>query len=96
MRTTVDIQDEVLRKAKELSARSGVTLSVLVSDALRSSLAEKSEPRQPFRLPHYTPKIPGLLPGVDLFDSAALTALLEEERDAALMVLLYGGTSVDP
>ena len=95
MRTTVDIQDDVLRKAKEVSARSGVTLSVLVGDALRSSLAEKSEPRQRFRLPRYTPTLGGTFPGIDLYDNEAMTAFLEQDRDAALIALLYGEPRAD-
>ena len=77
MRTTVRLDDGLLREAKEHAARSGRTLTALIEDALRRALAEaKRRPERP------TPKLPtfrgdGLQPGVDLDDSAALLDLLE-------------------
>ena len=77
MRTTVRLDDGLLREAKEHAARSGRTLTALIEDALRRALAEAK--RRPERPP---PKLPtfrgdGLHPGVDLDDSAALLDLLE-------------------
>ena len=95
MRTTVDIQDDVLRQAKVASAQSGVTLSVWITDALRKSLAPKGEPKERFQLPRYTPSLGGTFPGIDLNDNAAMTAFLEPNRDAALVALLYGEHDVD-
>ena len=46
MRTTVNLDDELLRRAKERAARQGRTLSEVVSDALRVSLAEQAGPRR--------------------------------------------------
>jgi hypothetical protein len=80
MRTTIDIQDDVLQKAREVSARSGVTLSVLVSDALRRSLAEREAPKQPVHLTVYVPRISGVLPGVDITDNASLWEILDADQ----------------
>jgi hypothetical protein len=83
MRTTVDIQDDLLREAKAVAARSGTTLSAVVSDSLRLSLARRPADMRPrTRLPVYVPGRPGLVPGVDLFDNAALLRYMDEHPDA--------------
>ena len=41
MRTTLDIQDEVFRRAKSRAAEIGVTLGEFVSSALRDSLGRQ-------------------------------------------------------
>ena len=82
MRTTVDIQADVLRQAKVVSAQSGVTLSVLVSDALRVALIQRAKPREPVHLTVYVPKIPGVLPGIDITDNASLWEILDANSDA--------------
>ena len=51
MRTTVNLDDELLRRAKERAARQGRTLSEVVSDALRVLLAEQAGPRREVTLP---------------------------------------------
>ena len=81
MRTTVDIQDDVLRQAKEVSARSGVTLSVLVSDALRVALVRREKKKEPVHLTIYVPKTPGLRPGIDITDNASLWEILDADTD---------------
>lgn len=45
MKTTLNIDDQVLRNAKAEAARAGITLTKLVEDALRAKLmeAERSE-----------------------------------------------------
>jgi predicted transcriptional regulator len=39
MRTTIRIDDQLLKKAKQLAARSGKSLTSIIEDALRESLA---------------------------------------------------------
>jgi plasmid stability protein len=76
MRTTVTIDDDLLREAKQRAAAEGRTLSDLVSEGLRERLALRDEPRRrPFRL--VTSGGRGLQPGVDLSDRAALEDLLD-------------------
>lgn len=44
MKTTLEIKDDLLVRAKLLAKRTGRTLSVLVEDSLRSTLAVAEEP----------------------------------------------------
>ena len=53
MRTTLVIDDRLLRKAKEQAASRGMTLSELVTQALRSLLAERPTSRRRFTMPTY-------------------------------------------
>ncbi len=76
MRTTVTIDDQLLVEVKTVAAQSGRTLSAVIEDALRASLARRRTERPPI------PPLPtisggGLQPGVDLDDSAALLDLME-------------------
>jgi hypothetical protein len=81
MRTTIRLDDQLLAEAKELAARTGRTLTAVISDALREALARSSEPRPraPFKLVTFSGD--GLRPGVDLDDSAALLDLMESDDD---------------
>ena len=81
MRTTVNLDDELLRRDKERAARQGRALSEVASEALRVSLAEQTGPRHEVTLP--TVGGSGLKPGVDLEDKDALAALLDEDDRAA-------------
>ncbi len=75
MRTTLTIDDDLLKQLKERAARQKRTLGVLVNDLLRQSLAGQ-ERRRPYKLelqgweaePH---------PGVDLLDRDKLFDLMD-------------------
>ena len=76
MRTTVDLPPDLLAAAKERAAREGRSLSAVVGDAVRDSFARTAlAAREPVELPTFDGD--GLLPGVDLDDSAALLELME-------------------
>jgi hypothetical protein len=81
MRTTIRIDEQLLREAKELAARSGRSLTSIIEDALRESLARHRDSgrREPVRLVTFRGK--GLRPGVDLDDSASLLDLMEAADD---------------
>lgn len=81
MRTTIRIDDQLLKEVKQMAARTGKSLTAIVEDALRESLSRQSraERREPVRLTTFTGK--GLLPGVDLDDSAALLYVMESADD---------------
>ena len=83
MRTTIRLDDDLLVEIKQLAARSDKTLTSVIEDALREMLARRRKPkaRAPVRLT--TVSGGGLQPGVDLDDSAALLALMEESSDPA-------------
>ena len=77
MRTTIRLDDELLAQAKQLAAQSGRTLTAVIEDALREALArrQQAQKRPRVRLPTFAGQ--GLLPGVDLDDSASLLDLME-------------------
>jgi hypothetical protein len=83
VRTTLTIDDHLLAEYKKVAAQTHRTLSYVIQDALRETLARRREAagRQPVRLPVIGGG--GLQPGVDLDDNARLLELLEGERDDA-------------
>ncbi len=79
MRTTVTIDDQLYRELKARSGASGRTVGALIEDAVRDSFqtpAKDARPPLP-PLPVFQGK-PGLMPGVDLYDNAALRELMDE------------------
>jgi hypothetical protein len=79
VRTTIRIDDALLADAKAYAARTGRTLTAVIEEALRETLARaRSRRRQPVELP-VSPNGGGTLPGVDLSDSAALLDLMESD-----------------
>jgi len=82
MRTTIRLDDALLREAKAAAAASGRTLAELVEDAVRQSLARRPAVPARERVSLPTFKGGGLLPGVDLDDSAALLDLMERPSAA--------------
>ncbi len=77
MRTTVRLDEQLLREAKELAARTGRSLTAVIEDALRELLARRSERAGGPRVELPTFRGEGLQPGVDLDDTAALLDLME-------------------
>jgi Bacterial antitoxin of type II TA system, VapB len=78
MRTTIRLDDDLLKAAKRLAVETGRTLTSLIEDALRQSLSRRhhSGHGAPTKLP--VARGGGVLqPGVDLDDSAALLELME-------------------
>jgi hypothetical protein len=78
VRTTVTIDDELLKRARQRALQSGRTLGSVVEDALRLLLAEHHIRQQPFALELPTYGGSGLRPGVDLEDKDALAELLDD------------------
>jgi hypothetical protein len=77
MRTTIRMDDQLLREAKEYAARKGMTLTRLIEDAVRELLARSRQARvrEPVCLPTFDGE--GLQPGVDLDDTASLLDLMD-------------------
>ncbi len=82
MRTTIRIDEQLLKKAKLLAIQRKVSLTAVIEDALRESLARQNAAgqRPPVHLPTFRGK--GLHPGVDLDDSASLLDLMEPPHDS--------------
>jgi hypothetical protein len=81
MRTTVRLDDDLLRQAKALAARTGRTLTALIEDGLRETLARHSRGQERPRVALPTFKGRGLQPGVDLDDTAGLLDIMDGSRD---------------
>lgn len=75
-RTTVRLPSDLLARAKRKAADEGRTLTSLIEDGLRWVLAETPGPanKKPV-LPPVSKATGGLMPGVDLSDSATLQEL---------------------
>lgn len=72
-RTTVRLPDELVAKAKRKALVEGRSLTALIEEGLRRVLADSAHRERDGRLlPPVAAETGGLLPGVDLNDSAAL------------------------
>lgn len=82
MRTTLRIDDHLMRTAKKAAADSGRTLTAVIEDALRLALANggRTAKSAKAKLPIFRMGVP--FPGVDLDNSAALLDLMEEDDDS--------------
>jgi hypothetical protein len=84
MRTTVRLNESLMREVKAEAARRGETVTSLIERGLRLVLASggKGTRRTKIVLPESPAdrKGNGTLPGVDLDDSAALLDILEGRR----------------
>jgi len=78
MRTTVSIQDALLRRAKEESLARNCSLSEVIEEALRLALEVRPKDGGVSRIrPLKTFRGSGLQPGVDLSSSASLLEIME-------------------
>jgi hypothetical protein len=79
MRTTISVSDTVLQSAKREAETRGVTVSVVVEDALRKFLSQSARPSGPsFHLPTVRGKL--VNPDLDLDRTSAL--ILQEDEVA--------------
>ena len=76
MKTTLDIDDRVLREAKKRAADEGSTLTHLIETALRQYLNPPESSRRAFKLRLLT-KRGRLIPGVNLDDRDSLYERME-------------------
>ncbi|EAR21998.1 type II toxin-antitoxin system VapB family antitoxin [Nitrococcus mobilis] len=77
MRTTLNIDDQLLLRAKAQAAVSGVTLAQLIEDALRESLSRRERVEERGRVRIITAKGTGTRPGIDLDHSPSLLDIME-------------------
>lgn len=73
MKTTLNLDDELLRSAKRHAAERGTTLTAVLEDALRRLLTATEPPRYTFRFPVER----GGRALVDVSSNAALYELLD-------------------
>lgn len=77
MRTTIRLDDQLMAEIKQLAAQTNRSLTAVITDSLREMLSRRLRlaERPPVRLPTFAGN--GLLPGVDLDDSAELLDLMD-------------------
>ena len=80
VRTTVNIDDGLLRKARGISAQTRKPLGDIVDDALRLMFERQVAPQTGRRVELPTDGGSGLQPGVDLEDKEALADLLGDNH----------------
>jgi predicted transcriptional regulator len=81
MRTTVRLDDALLRQAKKLAAETGRSLTAVIEDALRAAVSRQkivSAHVEKFSLPTFKGR--GLRPGIDLDNSAELLDVMEDRQ----------------
>lgn len=77
MRTTVTLDDALVRRAKQQAVRTGQTLSSLIEAALRDALARRPATSVDYRFTLVTHRGSGSRPGVDLSDNEAVRDLMD-------------------
>jgi hypothetical protein len=79
MKTTIEIDDRLLERAKRHASAHGTTLRAVVEEALRARLAPRPEARPQYRFE--PPTVRGSrAPAIDVADRNALYDLLDDRR----------------
>jgi len=78
MRTTLTIDDALLRQLRQKALDSGKPFKQVVNETLQAGLRQaQAAPAEPYRCPSFS--IGGLAPGLDLTKANQLAAALEDE-----------------
>lgn len=77
MRTTVDIDDPILKDLKKIQQKEGKSLGRLISDLLARAIGERKSAKTSSRPPRWISKAMGAR--IDLADHEALYAAMEQE-----------------
>ena len=78
MRTTINIDDQLLSYAKHQAVQQGCTLKQVIEDALRESLSRQCIESEPVKLE--TASGAGLKHGINLDDSQSLSDIMCDGR----------------
>ena len=76
MRTTLNIDDQLLNLAKHQAVEQGISLSMVIENVLRQSLLKPSMEYKAVRL--VTAAGPGVKPGVDLDSGKSLLDIMDD------------------
>lgn len=76
MRTTLNIDDQILATAKHRAIEQGVPLTRIVENALREAFFKTEENSKEIHL--LTVKGPGVKPGIDLDHTSSLLDIMDE------------------
>lgn len=72
------LDEQLLKSAKQYATETGTTLTAVIEDALRQALARRATNRSRVPVQLITVAGRGVRTGIDLSDSAALLAAMEE------------------
>jgi len=84
-RTTVRLPEDLMRRAKRKAAADGTSLTELIEAGLRQMLKEPVHKQLRRVLPPVSSASGGLMPGIDLNDSAALQEIEDLESARRLL-----------
>jgi hypothetical protein len=81
MRTTINLPDSLVLQAKKAALQEDTTLTEVIANALREALSNRrrNTPRKKFKIITYGTG--GVLPGVDLSNTAALLDIMDGVDD---------------
>ncbi len=79
MKTTLDLDDDLILAIKRRALDQGTTMTAIIEDALRKHLSPKPKPEKPFKL-KLKPVRGKLRPGVDLDSRDSLYEIMEGTR----------------
>ena len=81
MRTTINLPDELIQRAKKAAHEAGTTLTEIIANALREALLKgrRKQPRRKIKLTTYGEG--GTFPGIDLDDTSAVLDLMDGIND---------------
>ena len=77
MRTTIRLEDNLLKAAKKRAVELDTTLTAVIEDALRTALAKPTQAKRPKKTDLPVSGSGGLCPGVDLDDTSSLFDIME-------------------
>lgn len=77
MRATIRISDTILKQAKKLALEKNISLNALIEEVLQEKLMQMNQHQKKKPVTIITVKGNGLLPGVDLDNTADLLELME-------------------
>ena len=80
MRTTIEVNDDLFRRAKQLAAAEGVTLREIVESGIRSELARRRRGR--YRIPDRSFGGEGIRPGIVEGDWGSVRDIIYAGRGA--------------
>lgn len=80
MRTTIDIDDPILKEVKKLGKTEGKSLGRMVSDLLANALQRRKTPGRQPEQPHWISRDMGAR--INLDDKEALYAALDQKKPA--------------
>ncbi len=77
MRTTINLPDDLILQAKKVALEADTTLTEIIANALRETLARRTQkgPKKKFRMITYGKG--GTYPGVDISDTSALLDIMD-------------------